>query len=221
MAVAIDVTSSPHVATAVASISWTHTPSGTPTAVAITTYGFSVATTDTATCTYGGTTAPPATNGSDTVPDISYIFGLANPPSGAQTVLISFSNTNYPVASSITVTGSDTTTCFDNVGTPVSGTGTGAVTNVTCTSAIGDLVLSAFGVDGGALTGVGTQTDYMNAAANGGEQGSAGTQAGAASVTAQYTASTGGFVGLSASFKQSSGITAATPRIIGLASAEW
>jgi hypothetical protein len=146
-----------------------------------------------------------ADNTFDSTPDICYIFGLANPPAGPQTVVISFSNANYPVASSITVTGSDTTTCFSHTN---HNSGSSASTTVTCTSATGELVLDTAGCDGsGALIVSGPQTAYMDGVANGGETVSASTTAGAATVTPTYTLSSAPWAAVVASFKAAAGGT--------------
>lgn len=201
MAVAKDATSAGQTASGVTSISWTHTPVGTPTAVGVTTYGFCNSSPPTPTATYGGTSMTVADHAQDAVPDICYIFGLASPASGAKTVVISFGDTNYPVASSITVTGSDPATCFSNV---AHATGASGVPTVACTSAAGELVLDVAGSDGSAaVTVTGPQTAYLgtNGTTNGGECANASTTSGASTVTPTYNSQSNPWAIVVASFK--------------------
>src|SRR5690348_14565737 len=76
---------------AVASTSWTHTPVGTPTAVAIGECAFALPAGG-STATYGGTSMTAAgispQSGNN---DFCRIWGLANPTSGAQTVALAWS----------------------------------------------------------------------------------------------------------------------------------
>lgn len=126
-------------AMSVSSVSWTHTPSGTPTAVAV---GATNNSGKTATSTYGGT----STSGGGTAnqgSSIAVLKGLANPASGAQTVAVTFSaSVTDGYCGSITVTGSDTTTCFSHVSAGNAGTGgSSSITDAACTSAVGELVV--------------------------------------------------------------------------------
>jgi hypothetical protein len=176
--------------------SWTHTPVGAATALAVTAYSYG-ASGVTATC--NGTTMPLAVSVTDGGPSVCYIFGLANPGAGPYAIVLS-GTIDYPDCSSISVTGSDTTTCFRNTN---SASGSSSSGSVTVSSATGDLVLSAMGTQGaGNGTVTGPQTDYMVNNPVGGEVASAGTTAGAATVTPSYSFSgSGPWSLLAASFK--------------------
>jgi hypothetical protein len=128
-----------------------------------------------------------------------FIFGLANPGAGPYSIVLS-GTIAYPDCSSISVTGSDTTTCFRNTN---SASGSSTAASVTVTSVVGDLVLSALGMDGaGGPSITGPQTDYMSFNGLGAEVASAGTTAGAASVTPSYAfTSAGPWSLIAASFK--------------------
>lgn len=122
----------------VSSLSWTHTPTGTPSGV-----GVGVAWWDGAnavsTATYGGTSMTPHKisdiNGSS---DRVSIFALANPSSGSQTVAIGWGTSVVPNGVAITVTGGDTTTVHSNTS---SANGSSTAPSTTCTSATGELVM--------------------------------------------------------------------------------
>lgn len=144
-------------------ISYTHTPVGTPTGVAV-----AVAWYTGATCvvissvTYGGNAMTLAssqivTGQSQTVA----IYGLANPPAGAQTVVVNLPATNcFAVASSVTVTGGNTTTVF-RASNGAEGSSTTPAVSVT--SATGDLVFDMVANTGGntTLTQSGSQTKRL------------------------------------------------------------
>ena len=140
MTVAFDASSSSS-GTGVVSLSFTHTPVGTPTAVGVM-----------ATTAFGNSTAPTVTYGgaavnSGTVAETSYFFkdwvmGLANPSSGAQTVSVTPSSTVDVIAGSVTVTGSDTSTCFSGAGVAAQASGTTVTAN--CPSASGELVIGVY-----------------------------------------------------------------------------
>jgi hypothetical protein len=139
VAVAFDAVSSASVANnAGTALTWTHTPSGTPTAVAVAVQRYP--NTFGATVTYGGVAMTlAASDGSLAGVINTEIWGLANPPSGAQTVSVGTGITgDYMEAGAITVTGSDTTTCFSN---SISANGTSAAPSVSVTSASGELVV--------------------------------------------------------------------------------
>ena len=98
--------------------SWTHTPAGTPTAVGvwITVYN-GVSGYTPSSVTYGGVTMTLGTSvGGGAQNDWDFLYSLPNPPSGAQTVQITFGGTGqYYIAAAVTVIGSSLTTCFRNV----------------------------------------------------------------------------------------------------------
>jgi hypothetical protein len=140
MAVVLDAVGPGATGSTVNSITWTHTPVGTPSAVGVWGCGYNPA----FSCTYGGTSMAAGTlyNPGSISAGNSQSFGLANPPSGAQTIVLSTSNNAYIAGNSISVTGSDTTTCFSNR----SGN-SGTVNNSTAsvTSAVGELVVDSVG----------------------------------------------------------------------------
>lgn len=132
--------------------SWTHTPVGTPTAVGvwITIYGGGNTVTG---VTYGGvamTQALHVANGSGpggSQNDSDYLFGLASPPSGSQTVAVATSGANqYIIAAVVTVTGSNASTCFRSVANtqPAASPASTSVSTVT-----GDLVVDMVQAFGG------------------------------------------------------------------------
>ncbi len=109
-------TSPPTFVNHVSLITWTHTPVGTPTAVAVIVSGGFYGETITS-VTYGGaamTLQDRADNaGGGGAGSYAAIYGLANPAAGAQTVNVQLAGVDYYAgASSLTVTGSDLTTCF-------------------------------------------------------------------------------------------------------------
>lgn len=139
-------------------VTWTHTPVGTPTAVAVCFQFVSYFGAVTA-VTYGGQTmslfssvVEPAI-GQET----TYIYGLASPPSGAQTVSVTTTSggLTFVAGASITVTGSDTTTCF-RAGSNATGAATeasGAV-GITVSAQNGDLIVDICGNGNGNETQV-------------------------------------------------------------------
>lgn len=204
MAVAFDAVGPGVNAAAVSSFSWTHTPVGTPTAV-----GVGVSWYDSASgplvITYGGATMTSAVSLANGILQ-SETFGKANPASGAQTVAGSWTGggSHYPIGSSISVTGSDTTTCFSNT---TSSSGTGTTITASCVSAAGELVMDTCVSNGGTPTltvGAG-QTQRWNAS-NSGLTGAGSTEGGAASVTMSWSSSASNpYVQTAASFKDAGG----------------
>lgn len=98
--------------------SWTHTPVGTPTAVGLwaTIYGGGNTISG---VTYGGVSmgAPVLTvTNTGGRNDTDYLFGLASPLSGPQTIIVTTAPAGgkYIICGAMTVLGSDTTTCFRN-----------------------------------------------------------------------------------------------------------
>jgi hypothetical protein len=196
MAVVFDAAGPGATASIVSSISWTHTPSGTPTAVGVWFGGYISA--GTSSVTYGGTSMVANTFYGAVTNPAAQSFGLANPPSGAQTVVLTVPAGSYPASNSISVTGSDTSTCFRN---DSGGTGSTNNSSSSVTSAVGDLVVDC--VNGAFLgtvpSGVGAnQTIRYAVTWNGNESFGISTQSGAAgTVTATWT-NTGGSVGFAA-----------------------
>jgi len=190
-------------------VTFTHTPAGTPSAVGIGAFGFNNGSA-TITATYGGTNVPSFVGPvNDPGADTGLIFGLASPASGAQTVTVHGSNFWYPIAHVVTVTGSDTSTCFSNGNSANAGSGTAL--SVTTTSATGELVLATGGIDGSGADmtagggGSNTTSLYLNDVV-GGERASSSLASGASSVTATYTATgSTNWVMMAASFKAAAG----------------
>lgn len=133
--------------------SWTHTPVGTPTAVAVVLENYNDGATITG-VTYGTAVPQPMTL-EVSIPigagsNLLQIYSLANPPAGNQDVTITNNpGTVYLQAEAITVTGSNTTTAFTNKN---SASGTGTAPSVAVTSATGDFVIDIVGTEGGAVT---------------------------------------------------------------------
>lgn len=123
-----------------ATITWTHTPVGTPSGVGVFFGWVDVGSQTISSVTYGGASCSQI--GSTQTGGLFWktaIFGLANPSSGAQTVVITFSSALSHGCSAYaqTVTGGDTTTVFSNS----AGT-SGTIQNLSnaVTSASGELV---------------------------------------------------------------------------------
>jgi hypothetical protein len=171
-------------------LSWTHTPVGVPTAVAVLMGGFNSSIKPTA-VTYGGVSM---TLGTAFGPDQPFVIiaGLANPSSGAQTVSISGFTSCFLAAAAITVTGSDTTTCFRNSTGLGRQTDGGSGSSVSVSSAVGDLVIDC--VVGFSMGSAPSGSSGNSAAAHGytvtwnGNLGfGVATSAGAATTTATWT----------------------------------
>lgn len=152
-------------ANAATTLSWTH-PGVAPSAVAVTLMNYNGARTVTG-VTYGGVAM---TQASVEVGDLSssgvQIWGLANPPSGSQTVVVTFSGTGaYCSAGSISVTGSDTTTCFVVIGTPTTGNSTAPSASITAPS--GSLIIDVVGNNNGKVFTIasGQTQEWTNSAA--------------------------------------------------------
>lgn len=141
--------------------SFTHTPVGTPTAV-----GVFVSVADNSGTvtgvTYGGIPMTLAVSTADGA--AVYIFGLASPPSGPQTVSVSFSPNPFDVVVGVvTVTGSDPATCFSATNSVFSGGAPNPAT-LTVASANGELVVDIFGgyVVSGVTVGPSPQVQQWN-----------------------------------------------------------
>jgi hypothetical protein len=133
---AFDAVSSGAGAPVSGNVSWTHTPVGTPTAVAVLIQDYNIAQTA---VSYGGTSMGSAvTTKTDSNGAITSIYGLANPPSGPQAVLITVANGTYVGGAAVTVTCSNTTTVFDDA---ESNTGTATSSNQTVNSTAAEIVV--------------------------------------------------------------------------------
>ncbi len=162
MAVAYDAETTCNDASASA-LSWTHTPSGTPTDVIVGTGSFDFPAAFPTSVTYGGTGMTRVDGqvaGGDFVQSSTYVLG--SPASGAQTVTVNRGGTPFNIdAGAITVTGgAGTGASASNSGT---GTGTDASSGAV-TSASNDLVIDTvlYG-DTAAQTVPGGQTASWNA----------------------------------------------------------
>lgn len=184
----------------VTSVSWTHTPSGTPTGVAVSGGGATGVTS----ATYAGTatTLVGAANGSF---QHSEMYDLGNPTSGAQTVVVNFSPSSYyAIGSAVTVVGGDTSDVMDGVQTGVDNSFGSSSSSLSVTSSVGDLVLDAISVypsTGGPSVGAGQTQRWANTGTNPQFHGS--TETGASSVTMSWSGWTGGaFSHVAANFRQ-------------------
>lgn len=121
------------------SISWTHTPSGTPTKVFACIGHFD--NTDTiSSVTYGGNAMTLVASVVNTSSEVASIYALASPPSGAQTMEVTMGSSTLINARGISFTGGDATTAIRGSGSTNSGTSTAA--QVTQSSATDDMVLA-------------------------------------------------------------------------------
>jgi hypothetical protein len=137
--------------------------------------------------TYGGVSrGAPFQSGIATTNN--YLFGLANPPAGAQTITITVSATGaYVEAGAVTVTGSNTSTVFDSTN---SATATSTAPSVAVTSATGEFVVDFLGTFSGAtsFTQSGSQTLRWGPLSAGGDRGMGSTApAAAGSTTMSWT----------------------------------
>jgi hypothetical protein len=121
--------------------SWTNTPVGTPTGIIVGVYGLAAPTS----VKYGGVTmtldGQSAANASG---DVMYVYELANPATGAQTVLVTLGSASYANGVSISVTGGSTTQVM-RTGTFASQVTNAVNPSLTVTSATGDLVVDFVG----------------------------------------------------------------------------
>jgi hypothetical protein len=133
----------------------------------------------------------------------AHIFGLANPPPGAQTVLVTFALSSYSICGCVSVTGSDTGQCFRD---SASVRGNSITPSVSVPSAADDLVIDAIGywnAGGPPVVGAG-QTPRVNSNTFGLHHGSSTEPSSGTSVTMDWTGSSGGgvFALVGASFKK-------------------
>ena len=192
-------------------ISWTHTPTGTPTSVGIdigNLYLTGAATNTITSVTYGGTATTQAItkDSGSAVHMRSSIFGLGSGiPTGAQLVVVTFDYANqYGEAGAVTVTGSDGTTVFSNTAS-AGGNSTTAWT-VDCTSATDEVVLDCVAEFGGTsltMTSHSGRSSRYNQGAGSYLIGSSTTEPGASTVTCDWVggASTANWSICAASFK--------------------
>lgn len=197
-------------------VSLTHTPVGTPTAVGMFIFNYEPGAAVTG-VTYGGTSmalqeiinVPGASSTNSSL----QIWGLANPTSGAQTVTITLDilipSAVYLVAASETVTGSDTSTCFRASSSAVtSGATTSLSTNVSASS--GDLVAD--------ITGYNNTIGSPTATAGGGQTAQWGPVATAGNIAYGSTQFATGTTSMSWTWTQT---TSAGVRQFGIAAAAF
>ena len=163
-----------------ASMTWTHTPVGTPSAVTV--HVTNNGTSDAATATYGGVAMTLAGTANGPGDQFSMLFTLLNPPAGAQTVFVDFAGTPWGHGMAITYL------LARGFGAAVTASGTSAAASVTVPSNANAIVADVMCLEG--VTGVSTQTlrhtkNFGSAGSN--NSGYASTAAGAASVVMGYT----------------------------------
>lgn len=118
--------------------------------------------------------------------EITAIYGKANPPAGTKTVSVTPGSSAYFTVGAVSVTGSDTTTCFRS-GSNASAHGTSNNPSNAVSSATNDLVMDVIGtVHSGVFTKGASQTQRWQAGSFG-QVGAGSTQAGAASVTMAWS----------------------------------
>lgn len=200
--VVFDAVSNAATGSGVTTPSWTHTPVGVPTAVAVLT-GSYFSGNDFTTATYGGISMSPSTLFGAT--PFAHIWFLANPPSGPQTVTLSGQSNAFYAMAAITVTGSDTTTCFRNT-SGGTGTDSGAGSSLSISSDPRDLVIDCVSGFSGANPPSGSSgTSRYTVFFNGNLSLGVATSPGGATVNATWTVPDGGagqsWAGAIASFK--------------------
>lgn len=198
--VAVDAAASASISSG-SSLSWTHTASGTNRLV-IVGVSWSCDSFTAGACpaspggvpptissiTYGGTAMTPI--GSKNVADQEIAqYQLVNPPTGAQTVSVTFSsNVSRPIyGGSVSFTNVNQTT---PIGTFASASGNSSSPSVTVASAVGEIVIDTLDFDTSAATltvGAG-QTQRWKNVFSAMPWGAGSTEAGAASVTMSWTA---------------------------------
>jgi hypothetical protein len=125
-------------------LQWTHTPVGTPTATAVGIINSTLAGSITG-VSYGASGMTQAVQQTISGGGLEcQIWGLANPPSGPQTITVNFGGPGGAAqAASISVTGSNTTTTFDSSLGNTAASGTTASVGVTSLS--GELMVDVVG----------------------------------------------------------------------------
>lgn len=212
MASTFDAVSTSADASSVTTITWTHTPVGTPTAVGVVAAGDFESSPKTFTsATYaGGAAASEVTKTGTAGADprqkfTASIFGQGGPSSGAQAVVVNSGSAFYGKCGAITVTGSDTSTVFSNHANGLTGSNLNTdPCTVTCTSATNELVVDCVMTDSAVTCSPGgSQTSRINATGPFGFRILSSTIPGAASVTMTWTTSgtAGAWTQVAAAFK--------------------
>jgi hypothetical protein len=236
MAVAFDAVSSSSVASGTGTLTWTHTPvAAPPSSVGVGLVVYTNTGVDVASVTYNGVALTKA------ISTLASINGFRTEvwgsdgmilPSGAQSIVISFSGSSggdiFCIAGAITTTGSNTTTCFSgSAGATGDSSGAGPQPSVSCPSATGEFVMNVCSNIHNDATLTPAQTIRWGLLAAGGlESGGSSTPASAGSTGISWTQATG--IGTNewalsaASFKVAGGAAASISLgILGLATAEW
>src|SRR5260370_836355 len=167
-------------------LTWEHTPVGTPSAVGVTLQNYQGATSVTG-VSYGASAMTQAVAITDGNNNSAQVWGLANPPSGAQTVTVTFAATGaFAEAGSFTVTGSDTTTTFSNSN---SASGSSTAPSESITSASGEFVIDVLSAltSNGTITQGGSQTLRWQLDAPGNRGGGSSAPASVGSTTMSWT----------------------------------
>lgn len=190
-------------------LSWLHTPAGTPTSVGVSLQNYTGGGVSVSGVKYGGnalTKYAAATSGSTGVGNHTEIYGSDGValPTGPQTVQITFSGIGaYCIAGAITVAGSDTTNCFSNAN---AANATSAAPSVVCTSAVGELVMSMAINDSSDTTLSTSQTLRWGPVTDSGQVGSCSTAAASGgSTTMSWTCASEAWTISAASFKAAAG----------------
>jgi hypothetical protein len=184
----------------VTTINWNHLGAANVTAVALLYQDFNHAVTSP---TYGGNSmGAQATTQTDSSGTHTGIFGLANPPTGTQNVVINFGTGDFVAAAVVSVTCSNTTTVFDP--SPASNTGTSATPSQAVNSTTAEVVVDILaGYSGSApATAIGTgHTARVTALSSGGNNLWIGTMPGQAGTTTPgWSMTSGVFTEAAASF---------------------
>ena len=152
--------------TFVSSLTWTHTPVGTPTGVMVSIGLLRFGTLDTVTgVTYGGTSMVSAGTAQASSDDIRYLswWTLASPAAGAQTVIATFSGANADGSkgAAVTVTAGDPATVF-RAASYIRAASTTDAPTITVTSAVDDLVIDAVVGLGPSTVGAGQTERWLS-----------------------------------------------------------
>lgn len=190
----------------VTSISWTHTPVGTPSGVVVCGNSYAAAISSS---TYGGTSC--GLEGAATGVGVvfkSATYSLGSPGTGAKTVVVNFgASTGYGSGAATTVVGGDTSDVMDGVQT-LADNGSFAQTSasLTITSSTGDLALvtlSYYTTGTPPTIGAGQTSRWTFNTVNSEHYGS--TEPGAATVVMSYTISVCAFAMVAGNIRQAAG----------------
>lgn len=166
-------------------LSFSHVPVGVPTGIVIA-ISFFVEDQDITVITYGGNAMTlEVSTRTQAFGNRTSIYSLANPPSGTQTVAITFLGSNGGGYAVYSITGGSTSDVITATNTA---TGTSTAPSVAVSSATDAVVIDSVTNEGGSNLTVGaSQIERLNVAYGGGRHASS-TEGGAASVTMSWTA---------------------------------